>query len=158
MSNPRQHLKEIENRLDEIVKFRESLVTREQEEVSARTNVVLRIIKEEKLLHGTEWEIETSANNNIFISYAGTRGDKLMKPISDLCTYGWHDHFDLGGGIKIHFDDSDVTLSYDNVQDITVFAQQQKLKIKGTNVTDNIKQLKRKAAALEVIAHQFNIK
>ena len=158
MSNPRQHLIEIENKVKELNELQESIHEQQRELSVARHNVVRRIVMEENLLRDTEWEIESTPHSHLYISYTGTRDDKLMKPINDLCAYDWHDEFDLGNGIKICFNDSDVMISYENTKDLMLFVQKQKLKINGTNVSDNIKSLKRKVAALELIAHQFNIK
>jgi len=158
LSKNRELLQHIDEQIELLDEQQRALGSKASTLSSSKADIIIAILKEEKSLQDTEWELQVGSNNKVYVNYTGTRNDKVMKELSELCSRSWHDSFDLGEGVRLQFDDGDVSLSFDNSSGLTAFAKKNNLKIIGTNVTNDIRALKRQVEALELISHQFNLK
>jgi len=120
------------------------------------SELMIKIISEEKLLKNTLWEI--NVNYKIALDYAGNKNDAAFKPISDLCGGSYHTWLDMEDGIQLRFDEDAVSLHFDESKQIISFANKHQIKIRGSNVTDKLHALKREVSTLEQLVHQFSIK
>jgi len=121
-----------------------------------REEIIATMIVEEKLLNDTEWDITLDGNTSARLSYKETNVGSLDY-IKELAKSDYHSWFDIGDGVEFRFDDSDISISFKETKQVMPFVKKNGLKISGTGITDRLAKLKRDAAALETICHQFNL-
>jgi len=119
--------------------------------------ILIQIIKDEKLLKNSIWDIEY-VHEHIYLNYAGDRYDIVMGQISNLCSGSYHSWLNLENGIQLRLDEEKVSLHFDEAKTILPFANKHQIKITGNNVSDKLQKLKRESSALEQLIHQFSIK
>lgn len=118
-----------------------------------REALISQMILDEKLLADTDWEIKLDGSSGVYLQW--TAGE--MEAITELVRTDWHSWFELSDGIKLQFDDTDITLTFKEGKQLLPFAKKNKLKLNGTGISDRLAKLKREAVALEDICHQFNL-
>lgn len=123
-----------------------------------RNKVAAEIILEENLLAGTAWEFKRSGNNTVYLEYNGHIKDDEFSKVVEIAWGGWHSWFELEPGIQIRFDDSEVSIHFDDAKMLLPFAKKFNLKLSGQTIVNELRDLKRQVAALEAINHQLNLK
>lgn len=103
-----------------------------------------QIILEEKILAGTEWELVLSSDGKeIYLDYHGSFDSAPINIIKELCWNGWHSSFELDPNFAhrtetddykpsmydIHFDDTRVSIWFDNPKVIASFIQKYQIKL-----------------------------
>lgn len=119
-----------------------------------RDELIARLILEEKMLAGTTWELALGDVSTL--NYKETNPDELSQ-IKKLIRQDYHCSFEVENGVEIRFDDGEITLSFDEPKQVLPFAKKNELVISGSGVATRLNQLKREAAALELICHQFGL-
>jgi hypothetical protein len=124
-----------------------------------RYKLARQIILEEKILAGTEWELALSANGDqVYLDYYDSFDSAPINAIKELCWSGWHSSFELDpdythrddeSGVEyipskydIHFDDSRVTIWFDNPEAIAIFIQKYEIKLINNNLPKAIARAK----------------
>jgi len=158
MSDLRDKLKEIDQELDLIDEQKQKLDNQSFDLVVKRHAIVAKLILDETLLENTTWTIKTSSLSS-YLEYNGGRTDiPAMKEISEIASVGFHSTFELSPGVRIQFDDNKVSLKFDDNKLVLAFATKHKLKVLGTNITDQLRKLQRQISGLEALCHIFNLK
>lgn len=119
-----------------------------------RDELIAQLILEEKMLAGTTWDLALGDITNL--SYSETVPGELDK-MKALIRTDWHSSFELEEGVELHFDDSEVTLTFKDPKQVLSFIKKNGLAIGGNKVADRLNYLKREVAALEIVTHQFNL-
>jgi hypothetical protein len=122
-----------------------------------REELIAQMILEDKMLANTDWELRLSGEANPYLEYRGPIDEGTMDDLFKLARTDWHCWFELTDGIKLQFDDNNVSLTFSEAKQIMPFIKQNKLKVTGTGVSDKLAKLKREVAALEDACHQFNL-
>jgi hypothetical protein len=118
-----------------------------------REVLMSEMVLDENMLADTTWEIKLDGGTSVYLEWTG--GD--MDALTELIKTDWHSWFELADGIKLQFDDPDITLTFKEGKQLLPFARKNKLKLNGTGISDRLAKLKRDAAALEDICHQYNL-
>ena len=121
-----------------------------------REELIATMIVEEKLMADTEWDLTLDGNAGANLSYKET-DSVSMEFIKELARTDYHSWFEITDGIQLRFDDNDISISFKETKQVMPFVKKNGLKISGTGITDRLSKLKRDAAALETICHQFNL-
>lgn len=119
-----------------------------------RDELIAQLILEEKMLANTTWELSLGDVTNL--SYKETKAGELDS-VKELARKDWHATFELEPGVNLRFDDSEISLSFDDPKQVLLFIRKNDLIIGGTKVSDRLNILKREIAALEEVCHQFNL-
>lgn len=124
-----------------------------------RERLIASTIVEDKLLKGSTWELYLPSNNNPVLHYTGPlTGDKVpegMNFLNKLARGDYHSSIELADGIRLRFDDNDISLSFKESKQVMPFVKKNSLKVNGQGIKDNLAKLKRDVEALEIIVHQF---
>jgi hypothetical protein len=118
--------------------------------------LVKGIIEEERLLDGTEWRIKPNGKS-VYLEYAGSLRDEIIAKLVELTWHGYHSSFDLGDDVDLRFDDSRVSLYFDNIRVIPSFMRRSGIVIDATQIQGMLAKLKKDALALEMICHQLQL-
>lgn len=121
-----------------------------------REELIAAMIVEDKLLHGTEWDLTLDGSSGAHLSYKENDTDS-MEFIKELARTDYHSWFEIVDGIQLRFDDNDISISFKETRQVMPFVKKNGLKIAGSGITDRLAKLKRDAVALETIIHQFNL-
>ena len=119
-----------------------------------REELIASMIVEDRLMADSEWDLTVDHNSSAHLSYK-TGGN--MDYIRELAQADYHSWCELSDGINLKFDDSEITLTFKESKMVLPFAKKNGLKISGSTISARLAQLKRDAAALETICHQFNL-
>jgi hypothetical protein len=128
-----------------------------QEEKKA---LVLQLIKEEKLLNGTTWFLKPYKNeqaSGLYLEYTGSVQDEQVAPLQKLTWDGWHSSFEVSPDIDLRFDDSILSISFQNTNDISPFIKEYGLLIKGNQILKKLEALDLEASGLRNIVQQFDL-
>jgi hypothetical protein len=121
-----------------------------------REELIATMIVEDKLMADTEWDLTLDGSSSAHLSYKETSSGS-MEFIKELARTDYHSWFDITDGVQLRFDDNDISISFKETKQVMPFVKKNGLKISGTGITDRLAKLKRDAAALETIWHQFNL-
>lgn len=121
-----------------------------------REELIAQMIVEEKLMADTEWDLTLDGSSSAHLSYKET-ATGAMEFIKELARTDYHSWFEISDGIQLRFDDNDISLTFKETRQVMPFVKKNGLKIYGAGITDRLAKLKRDAAALEKICHQFNL-
>ncbi len=121
-----------------------------------REELIATMIVEDKLMHGTEWDLTLDGSSGAHLSYKDSDPNS-MEFIKELARTDYHSWFEITDGIQLRFDDNDISITFKETKQVMPFVKKNGLKISGTGITDRLAKLKRDAAALEIICHQFNL-
>lgn len=121
-----------------------------------REELIAQMILEEKLLTDTEWDISLDGSSGAELSYKNNNSTS-MEFLKELARNDYHSWFEISDGIQVKFDDNDISITFKETKQVMPFVKKNGLKISGTGITDRLNKLKRDAAALETIVHQFNL-
>jgi len=121
-----------------------------------RENLIAQMLLEEKLLADTSWDLSLDGGAGATLNYKET-DSSAIDFIRELAKTDYHSWFEISDGIRITFDDNDISITFKEAKQVMPFVKKNGLKIFGTGITDRLNKLKRDAAALEVIVHQFNL-
>lgn len=121
-----------------------------------REELIAQMIVEEKLMADTEWDLTLDGGSSAHLSYKET-ATGAMEFIKELARTDYHSWFEISDGIQLRFDDNDISISFKETRQVMPFVKKNGLKISGAGITDRLAKLKRDAAALETICHQFNL-
>jgi len=154
----------ITKRIDELERQIQNLENRAADlSVEAHTlrtekdTLIAQAILEEKMLDDTTWEIQANgAGGYSYLEFIGVV-EGMMEEVQKLARKDYHSTFELQDGIALRFDDSDITIMFNDPKMILPFAKKNNLKLSGTSITDRLAKLKREVAALESLVHQFNL-
>lgn len=119
-----------------------------------RDELIAQLILDEKMLAGTTWDLALGDITNL--SYKETNPGEL-EGIKSLIRVDWHSTFELEEGVELHFDDGEISLIFKDPKQVLSFIRKNELIIGGAKVADRLNNLKREVAALEIVAHQFNL-
>lgn len=157
MSTPRQR---IENLGEEIKKIEEQAAELQADAFKLRTEreeLIAEMILEEGFLTNTDWSIRLNGDQNPYLEYSG---DLNLPNIDELLKFAradWHCWFELTDGVRLSFDDNDISLTFQEAKQLMPFVKKNKLKISGTGIADKLAKLKREVSALEDVCHSFNL-
>ncbi len=121
-----------------------------------RAGLIARMLVEEKLMEGTEWEMTLDHNSIARLSLKKDDEGK-MNYVEDLARDGWHSSFEIESGVTLQFDDNEISIEFQSAKMMIPFAKKNGMKVSGTTLTNKLSQLKRDVAALEIVCHQFNL-
>jgi hypothetical protein len=121
-----------------------------------REELIAAMIVEDKLMHGTEWELTLDGSSGASLSYKESESDS-MDFIKELARTDYHSWFEITDGIQLRFDDNDISITFKETRQVMPFVKKNGLKVSGSGITDRLAKLKRDAVALETIVHQFNL-
>ena len=121
-----------------------------------RTGLIARMLVEEKLMEGTEWDLTVDHNSVARLSLKKDDEGK-MSYVEELARDGWHSYFEIESGITLQFDDNETAIEFQNSKIMIPFAKKNGMKVSGNTLTNKLSQLKRDVAALEIVCHQFNL-
>lgn len=122
-----------------------------------RETLISQIILEEKLLKDTDWKLEFAGANDAYLAHTGKVDGTSMETILTMARHDWHSQFQVQDDISFHFNDNDISLHFAETKMILPFSQKYGLIIDGSGVQDQLAKLKRDAASLELICHQFGL-
>jgi hypothetical protein len=122
-----------------------------------REQLIAQMILDEKLLSESNWEIRLDGGTSVYLEFKDGDAGGPMDTITELARTDYHSWFELADGIRLQFDDNDITLTFKESKQLMPFVKKNKLKVTGTGIIDRLAKLKREAAALEDICHTFNI-
>lgn len=125
--------------------------------VQLRETLISQIILEEKLLKDTDWKLEFAGANDAYLAYVGKVAGTNMETILNMACHDWHSRFQMQDDISFHFNDNDISLHFAESKMILPFTQKYGLVINGSGIQDQLAKLKRDAASLELICHQFGL-
>jgi len=118
--------------------------------------LVKGIIEEENLLEGTNWRIKPNGKS-VYLEYSGSLRDPEIAKIVELTWHGYHSSFDLGDDVELRFDDSRVSLYFDDIKVIPSFMRRSGIVVDAAQVQGMLAKLKKDALALEMICHQLQL-
>jgi len=121
------------------------------------SDLVTLIIEEENLLKDSIWNIR-HRHHGIFLDYAGSYDDSILKSFTKLCNDSSNAWIDMENGIQLRIDEDYVSFYFDESKMLLPFANKHKMKLIGNNLTSELQALKREYSALEKLIHQFSIK
>ena len=124
---------------------------------SKREELIAQMILEDEVLSGTDWELLLSVDSSPYLEYTGPVDVDPMQEFIKLAKTDWHCWFELSDGIRLQFDDGDVSLTFKEPRQLMPFVKKHKLIITGTGISDKLAKLKREVATLEDVCHQFNL-
>jgi len=114
------------------------------------------IIEEERLLEGTNWRIKPNGKS-VYLEYYGSLQDPGVAKIVELTWHGYHSSFDLGDDVELRFDDSRVSLYFDDIKAIPSFMRRSGIIVDAIQIQEMLAKLKKDALALEMICHQLQL-
>jgi hypothetical protein len=120
-----------------------------------KDELIAKLILDEKMLANTNWDLTLGDITNL-IHKEVTPGamDKITELIKAEYLYST---FELEPGVTLHFDEDNVTLSFEDAKLVMPFIRRNGMIIQGSRVTDRLNSLKREIVALETVCHQFNL-
>ena len=121
-----------------------------------REQLVAQLIQDERLLSDTNWELRLDGGSKLYLELREPPGGK-MDAIASLSNTDYHSWFDLEDGIRLQFDDSDVSFSFEDSKQLMPFVKKNKMKVTGAGILDRLSKLKREASTLEEVCHTFGI-
>lgn len=121
-----------------------------------RELLVGQLIQNEKLLADTNWELRLDGGSKLYLEYRDPPGGN-MDLIAQLSKTDYHSWFDLEDGIRLQFDDNDISVSFDEPKQLMPFVKKNKMLVTGTGILDRLAKLKRESSTLEEICHTFGI-
>lgn len=121
-----------------------------------RAGMIARMLVDEKMMEGTEWELTIDHNSVAHLSLKKDEEGR-MDYVEKVTRDGWHSSFEIESGITLQFDDNEIAIDFQNAKMMIPFAKKNGLKISGNTLTNKLTQLKRDVAALEIVCHQFNL-
>lgn len=119
-----------------------------------RDELIADLILDEKMLASTTWELALGDVTNL--TYKETVAGELDK-VRELTRKEYHSTFELEEGVNLRFDDSEITLVFDEPKQVLPFIRKNGMNILGNKVADRLNHLKREVVALETICHQFSL-
>lgn len=128
----------------------------------AREDLIAKMIIEDGLLDNTSWELSVSsanqviANTSMYLKFLSSSTDS-MQIIEDLARRDYHSWFELEDGIKLQFDDTKISISFQDSKTVMPFVKKNKIILVASGVEKHLSKLKRDVAALEALCHQFKI-
>lgn len=125
-----------------------------------RELLIAKMILEDKLLKDTKWHLTLNGGDGLILNYtmptiAGGI-DGSMQFLVDLARKDYHSWFELISGITLRFDDNDISITFKESKQALPFIRKHGLIVDASTITDRLSKLKRDAAALEAIYHQFS--
>lgn len=124
-----------------------------------RERLIASTILEDNLLKDSIWELYLPSNTNPVLNYTGPlTGDKVtdgMNFLRSIARGDYHYSIELADGIRLRFDDDDISISFNESKQVLPFIKKNYLKVNGQGIKDNLAKLKRDVEALEIIVHQF---
>jgi hypothetical protein len=143
-------LNEVSNKINDYYENRFAL---EKKSNSLITEVIL----EEELLKGTEWKLCLSGNNNAYLEFIHDSDHPSLKGVAQLTRDSFHGSFQLPENVDLHYDESVVTLHFDDPGLIQPFIQKTGILVDTAGVSAKLHDLKRQVKALESIAHSLSL-
>ncbi len=80
-----------------------------------------------------------------------------MHKVMEMARQDYHSDFNLTEGIRIRFDDSNISLHFKDNKALVPFITKYGLVINGTSIRDRLAKLKREISVLELVCHQFKL-
>jgi hypothetical protein len=155
--NTREQIQQISKEIETLYEASGGLQKLAWDKTQAREILISQCITEEKLLQDTNWELDLGGGSATYLTYSGITPGTTMETILDMARHDWHSRFTVQEGISFHFDDSEISLHFVESKMILPFAQKHGMIIDGSGVQNQLARLKRDAAALELICHQFSL-
>lgn len=143
-------VKELDNQSAELLSQSFALRTEREE-------LIAQMILEDKVLSNTDWELLISGDSSPYLEYTGPIDTDPMQEVIKLARTDWHCWFELADGIRLQFDDNEVSLTFKEPRQLMPFVKKHNLLITGTGISDKLAKLKREVATLEDVCHQFNL-
>lgn len=126
------------------------------ERETANQALVPQIIEEEKLLNGSTWVLKTGRHSP-YLEYLGSIKDEEMSKIVELTCNSYHSSFVFEKGIEIFFDDSRVSLQFDDLKQIPMFIKKMGIIIDIAPIRAALQKLRKDSLVLEMICHQLQL-
>ena len=157
MSTPRERIellgKQIKTLEDQSAELQASAFKLRTE----REELIADMILDEGLLSETDWSIRLNGETNPYLEYSGNLDLPNIDELVKLARADWHCWFELTDGVRLQFDDNDISLTFQEAKQLMPFVKKNKLKISGTGIADKLAKLKREVSALEDVCHSFNL-
>jgi hypothetical protein len=119
-------------------------------------NLISILIEKEKMLAGTSWELivnKKSAN----LEFQGNLKSPEMQKIFELTWNGYHSCFTLNDGIDLYYDDSRISIQFDELKLVAPFIKKMEIVLDASGIRDDLHKLRRDLSALEMICHQLQL-
>lgn len=144
-----QQVEELNKQADEL---RESAYSLERES----SNLIAQLIEEDKMLAGTSWELVAS-KKSAYLEFQGNLKSPEMQKIFEITWNGYHSSFVLGEGIDLYYDDSRISIQFDDLKLVAPFIKKMEIVLDTSSIRDDLHKMRRDLAALEMICHQLQL-
>jgi hypothetical protein len=121
-----------------------------------RELLVAKMIQNDQLMADTNWELRLDGGSTLYLEYRDPPGGK-MDVVASFANSDYHSWFDLEDGIRLQFDDNDLSISFKEPKQLMPFVKKNKMKVTGSGILDRLAKLKREASVLEEVCHNFGI-
>jgi hypothetical protein len=155
--NFKEHIEQLTNQIKELDEQSAELQAQAFSLRTGREELIAQMILEDKILSKTDWEILLSGESSPFLEYTGPIDVDPIQEIIKLARTDWHCWFELADGIRLQFDDNEVSLTFKEPRQLMPFVKKHNLIITGVGISDKLAKLKREVATLEDVCHQFNL-
>lgn len=153
----RQDLLVVDGQLKDLETKVEALHEEEYPLYLKRHETVQRLLDEEKPLRGTEWTLKFNYDGHLFLEFDGHRFDDNMKEVHELCSTSWHADFKLEEGVSLDFNDTIVSLRFEDPSKIADAAKRHGLKVSSSNLEERAEMLRRELAGLALVSAQLGL-
>jgi hypothetical protein len=113
-----------------------------------REDLIRVIINDEKLLQLTSWVLDWQQEELVLLAEADVRNPKIAA-LQKLCWNGWHSSFELEDGIDLYFDDSKISIGFQDSSRAPLFIRSSGLVINRKQLHQRELELKKQLCALE---------
>lgn len=155
--NTRERINELTSQVKELDDQSADLQAKAFELRTLREELIAQMILEDGVLSGTDWELLLNGDTSSYLEYTGPIDVEPMQEVIKLARTDWHCWFELADGIRLEFDDNEVSLTFKEPRQLMPFVKKHSLKITGTGISDKLAKLKREVATLEDVCHQFSL-
>jgi hypothetical protein len=123
-------------------------------------DIIVSLIQEDKLLQGAPWKLVASSGDRIWLQYsiATVHGNCPHSRLKDILGTEPPYAFDIEPNTELRFEDSHVSIHFDNNDMIKPFIKKYGLVIDGSGIGGKLQGIRHQLNQLEKIIHQFGIK
>lgn len=157
MSTPRERIDALGKQIKELEDKAADLQASAFKLRTEREELIAEMILSEGLLSETDWSIRLNGETNPYLEYSGDLNLPNIDELLKVARADWHCWFELTDGVRLQFDDNDISLTFQEPKQLMPFVKKNKLKVSGTGITDKLAKLKREVSALEDVCHTFKL-
>ena len=151
--NRRFVIDQIDSSIKSLEEEANSLNHRVWELSEERQKHIALLIKEDKMLEGSEWDLRMTNAGKLFLNY---NGDFAFSQAAThkLVWSGWHCSFELAPGVSLALNDGDADLYFTDVS-LVDFAKEYGLKIVSASISERAEMLKQQYDAMEKVLKEI---